>query len=105
MREIRGTPTRASERDTALAAGHHLRALPEVRRFQISVRSRCTAMLAGFRTLIQTRHGPDRYAPSIFFDTMPSAPSWHAWAGWARALPPGFHPTSIGARQAPDSWA
>jgi hypothetical protein len=27
--------------------------------FQFSVRSRCTAMLAGLRTLIQTRHGPD----------------------------------------------
>jgi hypothetical protein len=32
----------------------------EVRRFQISLRSRCTAMLAGLRTLIQARHGPDR---------------------------------------------
>jgi hypothetical protein len=30
--------------------------------------------------LIQTRHGPDCYVPSIFFDTMPSAPSRHAWA-------------------------
>jgi hypothetical protein len=28
-------------------------------RFHISLRSRCTAMLAGLRTLIQTRHGPD----------------------------------------------
>ena len=35
------------------------RALPEVRRFQISLRSRCMAMLAGLRTLIPTRHGPD----------------------------------------------
>jgi hypothetical protein len=25
--------------------------------------------------LIQTRHGPDRYVPLIFFDAMPSAPS------------------------------
>jgi hypothetical protein len=38
------------------------------------------AMLAGLRTLIQTPHGPDRYVPSIFFDTMPSAPSRHARA-------------------------
>ncbi len=36
--------------------------------FHISLLSRCTAMLAGLRTLIQTRHGPDRYVPSIFFD-------------------------------------
>ena len=28
--------------------------------FQFSLRSRCTAMLAGLRTLIQTWHGPDR---------------------------------------------
>ena len=28
--------------------------------FHISLRSRCTAMLAGLRTLIQTREGPDR---------------------------------------------
>jgi hypothetical protein len=27
--------------------------------FQFWLRSRCTAMLAGLRTLIQTRHGPD----------------------------------------------
>jgi hypothetical protein len=37
-------------------------------------------MLAKLPTLIQTRHGPDRYVPSIFFDTMPSAPRRHAWA-------------------------
>jgi hypothetical protein len=36
---------------------------------RISLLSRCTAMLAGLRTLIQTRHGPDRYRLSIFFDT------------------------------------
>jgi hypothetical protein len=42
-------------------------------RFQISVLSRCTAMLAGLRTLIHTQHGPDRYMLSTF-DTMPSAP-------------------------------
>jgi hypothetical protein len=45
--------------------------------FHISLRSRCTAMLAGLRTLIQTGHGPDRYVPSIFFGMMPSAPSRH----------------------------
>jgi hypothetical protein len=28
--------------------------------FHFSLRSRCTAMLAGLRTLIQTEHGPDR---------------------------------------------
>jgi hypothetical protein len=28
--------------------------------------------------LIQTGHGPDRYVPSTFFDTMPSAPSQQA---------------------------
>jgi hypothetical protein len=28
--------------------------------FHISLRSRCTVMLAGLRTLIQTWHGPDR---------------------------------------------
>jgi hypothetical protein len=39
--------------------GHRRRALLEARRFQISLRSRCTAMLAGLRTLMQTRHGPD----------------------------------------------
>jgi hypothetical protein len=66
--------------DFAFAADHRRRALPQAHRFQISLRSRCTAMLAGFRTLIQTRHGPDRYIPSTFFDTMPSAPSRHAWA-------------------------
>ena len=38
------------------------------------------------RTLIQTRHRPDRYVPSIFFDTMPSAPSWHAWANMVSHL-------------------
>jgi hypothetical protein len=39
--------------------GARRRALPEARRFQISLRSRCTAMLAGLRTLIKTRHAPD----------------------------------------------
>jgi hypothetical protein len=28
--------------------------------FHFSLRSRCTASLAGLRTLIQTAHGPDR---------------------------------------------
>jgi hypothetical protein len=28
--------------------------------FQFSLGSRCTATLAGFRTLIQVEHGPDR---------------------------------------------
>jgi hypothetical protein len=37
-------------------------------------------MLAGLRTLIQTRYGPDRHVPSTFFDTMPSAPSRQACA-------------------------
>jgi hypothetical protein len=46
------------------------RRLPERYLFQLSLRSRCTAMLAGLRTLIQTRHGPDRYGPSIW----PAAP-------------------------------
>jgi hypothetical protein len=54
----------------ALAAGHRRRPPPEVRRFQVSLRSRCTAMLAELRTLIQTRHGPDRYGPSVW----PAAP-------------------------------
>jgi hypothetical protein len=37
-------------------------ALPTLRDhlFQSSLRPRCTAMLAGLRTLIQTPHGPDR---------------------------------------------
>jgi hypothetical protein len=35
-------------------------------RFQIALRSRCTAMQAGLRTLIQK--GPDRYAPSTSFE-------------------------------------
>jgi hypothetical protein len=48
--------------------------------FHISLRSRCTAMLAGLRTLIQTRQGPDRYVLSTFFDMMPSAPSRQACA-------------------------
>jgi hypothetical protein len=39
--------------------------------FHFSLRSRDTAMLAGSRTLIQTRYGPDRHVPSTFFDTMP----------------------------------
>jgi hypothetical protein len=33
--------------------------LPHVHLFQFSLRSRCTAMLAGLRTLIQTEHRPD----------------------------------------------
>jgi hypothetical protein len=49
--------------DFAFAAGHHRRALPKARRVQISLRSRCTAMLAGLRTLIRTEQGPDRYVP------------------------------------------
>jgi hypothetical protein len=48
--------------------------------FHISRRSRWTALLAGLRTLIQARDGPDRYVPSTFLETMPSAPSRHAWA-------------------------
>jgi hypothetical protein len=64
----------------ALAAGHRLRTLPGAHRFQISLRSRGTAMPAGLRTLIQTRHGPDWQVPSPLFDTMLSAPSRHAWA-------------------------
>jgi hypothetical protein len=47
----------------ALAVGRRRRA-PTERRFKISLRSRCTAMLAGLRTLIQTRHGPDWYDAS-----------------------------------------
>jgi hypothetical protein len=46
--------------------------------FQFSLRSRCTAMLAGLRTLIQNAHRPDRLVPSTRFDTMPSAPSRQA---------------------------
>jgi hypothetical protein len=53
---------------------------PRARSLRISLRSRCTAMLAGLRTLIQTRHGPDRYVLSNFFSTKPSAPSRHACA-------------------------
>jgi hypothetical protein len=44
-------------RDFAPAAGHRRRALPEARRFQISLRSGCTAMLAGLRTSIQRGTG------------------------------------------------
>jgi hypothetical protein len=40
------------------------RALPEARRFHISLRSRCTAMLAALRTLIQARQGRERYRQS-----------------------------------------
>ncbi len=53
-------------RDLALAAGHGLPTLHVASRdwgdhlFQFSLRSRCTAMLAGLRTLIQTGNGPDR---------------------------------------------
>jgi hypothetical protein len=36
------------------------RATPGDHLFQFSLRSRCTAMLAGLRTFIQTGHGPDR---------------------------------------------
>jgi hypothetical protein len=43
--------------DFVFAAGHRHRAPPKARRFQMLLRSRCTAMLAGLRTLIQTRHG------------------------------------------------
>jgi hypothetical protein len=50
--------TQAARTEFAPTAGHRRRALPEARRFQISLRSRCTAMLAGLRTLIQTPHGP-----------------------------------------------
>jgi len=35
-------------------------AAPDDHLFQFSLRSRCTATLAGLRTLIQTGHGPDR---------------------------------------------
>jgi hypothetical protein len=42
--------------DFAFTAGHRQRALPEARPFHISLLSRCTAMLAGLRILIQTRH-------------------------------------------------
>jgi hypothetical protein len=45
--------------DFTFPAGHRRCALSEARRLHISLRSRCTAMLAGLRTLIQTRHGPD----------------------------------------------
>jgi hypothetical protein len=41
--------------DFAFAAGHRLLCLG---RFQIWLRSRFTAMLAGLRTLIQARDGP-----------------------------------------------
>ncbi len=37
-----------------------MEALGDPHLFQFSLRSRCTAMLAGMRTLIQTRQGPDR---------------------------------------------
>jgi hypothetical protein len=43
-------------------------------------RSRCTATLAGLRTLIQTAHGPDRRVPSALVEMMPSAPSRQACA-------------------------
>jgi hypothetical protein len=43
--------------------------------FQISLRSLCTAMLAGLRTLIQTRHGPDRYGPSTRLETTAGKPA------------------------------
>jgi hypothetical protein len=46
----------------------------------VSLRSRCTAMLAGLRSLIQTKQAPDRYVTSTFFDTIPSAPSRQACA-------------------------
>ena len=50
----------------------HLRHL-----FQLSLRSRSTAMLAGFRTLIQAEYRPERYGASMRLETMPSAPSLH----------------------------
>jgi len=37
-----------------------------------SLRSHCTAMLTGLRTLIQAGCRPDRYGASIRLDTMPS---------------------------------
>jgi hypothetical protein len=37
-------------------------------------------LLAGLWTLIRTRHEPDRYLPSTFFDTVPLAPSRQACA-------------------------
>jgi hypothetical protein len=46
--------------DVAFAAGHRRRALPADHVFHFSLRSRCTAMLAGLRTLIRTRHGSGR---------------------------------------------
>src|SRR5262249_6749780 len=72
---MRPVPLKIGTGDFSFAAGHRQRTLPEARQFQTSLLSRCTAMRAGLRTLIQTRHGPDRYVPSSFFDTMPSAPS------------------------------
>jgi hypothetical protein len=40
--------------------------------FEISLRSRCTAMLAGLRTLIQAWYGPDRWVQSTLLETIPS---------------------------------
>jgi hypothetical protein len=53
---------------------HRWHALPRAHRFHPSLRSCCTAMLAGLRTLIQARHGAGSIGVSTFFDTMPPAP-------------------------------
>jgi hypothetical protein len=75
-------PTRkgTDENSYNVRRGHRRRALPVFIGSKFRSSSRCTAMLAGLRTLIQTRHGPKRYVPSTFFDTMPSAPSRQACA-------------------------
>jgi hypothetical protein len=55
---VRSVALKVVAGDLALAAGHRPLALPP--RFHLSLCSRCSAMLAVLRTLIQTRHGPDR---------------------------------------------
>jgi hypothetical protein len=48
--------------DFAFTAGHHLRALPEARRFQISLRSRCNAAAAlGFTSTAALRNDIKEY--------------------------------------------
>jgi hypothetical protein len=83
--------------DFALAAGHRRnatgllieRSSSGARCLRIIGFKSCTAMLAGLPTLIQTRHGPDRYVPLTFFDTMPSAASRQACA---KTTQPSYEP-------------
>jgi hypothetical protein len=83
-RKIDGLSSR-TDLTCPLGARHRRRTLPEARRFHLSLRSRCAAMLAGLRTLIQTRleptrlvHPPPRHLPpKNFYNPLHHEPPHH----------------------------